>query len=113
MVTQLFKIPVTFSGKNYLPRPRTPELEAEGYSYFGTNSRIRSDEIMKIKQIGLADRPDHISYEVFFLEGQKDEAVAKMKAFIDERVGAMQKQINALAEAWKTRKERPKNPYER
>jgi len=108
VVSQLFKVPVTFSGKNYIPQRMTKALEDEGYDYFGGNGRVPVDQVMKVNRCGMWDKVDHVSYEIHFLEGDKEKAVAMLRAFLDEKLSSMKKDMESMYEAWVTRRERPR-----
>lgn len=103
----LFKYPVTFTGKNYVPQMVTDELRKEGFNY-GLPQRVRADDIMKVHRTGLKDHADHVGRDIYFLEGELDKAKDLVKASVHETITRMTKQINDLNTVWTERKMRPR-----
>lgn len=107
ILVMLFKYPVTFTGKNYIPQMVTDELRKQGFN-FGLPQRVGADEIMKVHRTGFSDKTSHVGRDIYFLEGDLDRAKDLVKASLAEAITSMKTQMDGLHEAWTAKKMRPR-----
>jgi hypothetical protein len=107
ILVMLFKYPVTFTGKNYMPQMVTDELRSQGFN-FGLPQRVLADDLMKVHRTGLSDKTTHVGRDIYFLEGDLDKAKDMLKASLEEAITSMKKQMDGLHSAWTERKMRPR-----
>jgi hypothetical protein len=105
--TRLFKFPVKFTGKNYISISVTEELRDQGFTKFGMIGRVKQDEIMQVRR-GSLFQNDHVDRKIYFIEGQKEEAIQKLISAMDEQVSMMKRNAELIYEAWTTRKDSKK-----
>lgn len=108
ILIQRYKYPTGFTGKNYIRRQVTDELEAQGY-HFGLYSRVSVDDIMKVRNSARDDTTASVGREIYYLEGQEDKAKELIRAELDKTIQKMNGQMVLLHESWVNRKERPRH----
>ena len=107
ILVMLFKYPVTFTGKNYIPQVVTDELRRQGFN-FGLPQRVAADDILKVHRTGFQDKTSHVGRDIYFLEGDLDRAKELVKASLAEAITSMKHQMDGLHEAWTSKKMRPR-----
>lgn len=107
ILTQLLKFPTKFTGKNYIPVRLTDKMEEDKFN-FGLSSRVKADEIMVLRTPYFGDRDSHVDRQIYFLEGQFEEAKTKVRTEIDTILTRMKANTEKMHEAWVKRIDRPR-----
>lgn len=101
-----FKYPAKLTGVQYIPIQVTEEMEKEGFIY-KLPKRIKPSELLKPVRMFMWDEVNRIGYEIFFTEGQDDEARKLLKNHVDTVVRTMKASMDKTYESWTTKRERP------
>lgn len=107
--TTLVKYKTKFTGKNYLGVMMTKEDHANGYSTGWGNSRLGEDEIMKVQRGIFSDKATHIKRNIYFLEGQKDQALKLIRVELEQAVSHTAIESAKMYYAWHHRNHVPGN----
>lgn len=111
VISRLERYKMKFTGKQYIGMFFTKEDHEEGFN-IPPSRRIKKDEILRIAMSFGGDKPDIVRRYVYFLEGQREEAIAKVIASIDKTVSQMKYDVENLFNLW-TNRDKGKTPQEK
>jgi hypothetical protein len=93
---------------NYLPERIPDTRENEGYSV-ALYQRVKLGEVMKLRRSLFGDHVDSVVREIYYLQGQEEEARARVNAELDKTIRSMAEQMDMLHAAWVSETVRPVN----
>ena len=76
---------------------------ANGYNLGWGSSRIEPSDLLKVQKTGIWDTPSHVGRRIYFLEGQKNEALNLIRDNLEETITTMVKNVNGLGKQWEER----------
>jgi hypothetical protein len=103
--SRLQKYRMKFSGKNYLPQMLTGVDHEMGFNV-PPHTRVKAEDILKVHKIFMGDHNNYVFRSIYFLEGQKEEAIKLIRASIEEQVTRAKEESAKLYEIWVNREKK-------
>jgi len=99
---QSYKYPAKKTPKFYRGVVVTPALRKQGYSY-GLYMHVAHEVIGAVQRVGLHDSWTNIDRRAYYLDGQQEEVIKKMRENIEQVIESMYTNASLLRTAWQNR----------